>query len=108
MRPSDPPDEKLLELMHAISEEEFCAGWYSDLEFDLWSVVCGDASPGRFGLPHVDCSLLAVLAAECDGWWVHVSTVGRAWGDGTVPGRVFLPMTEWRKLYDEHKAKVTV
>mgnify|MGYP001564777080 CR=1 FL=1 len=106
MRPSDPPDEKLLELMHEISEGEFAAGWREDLEFDLWATVRNEW--GSLNLPQVDVDELARLADACGGWWVHVSTVGRTWGDGTVPGRMFLPIAEWCKLYDEHKAKTKV
>lgn len=99
MRPSDPPDEKLLELMSEISEEEFCAGWLDGLEFDLWAAVHDRDHADAPVLPSADVAMLRGLSDECGGWWVHVSTVGREWSAGTVPGRVFLPIDAWRELY---------
>ena len=62
----------LYALMAGISEECWCAGWETGLEFDLWDAI------GRFGKPYGQgtvtvrqARLLRDLAEECNGWWTR-------------------------------------
>ena len=90
--------EALLSVVHDISEDMWCAGWYTNLEFILWSAVLGDKRWRQAtGFPHLAARRLAFLSSECAGWWVHCSTVDCKWEE--CGGRVFLPLDEWRALY---------
>jgi hypothetical protein len=90
--------DALLSAIHDASEDLWCAGWYTDLEFILWSALLGDKRwPRASEVPHAARRHIAYLSGECAGWWVHCSTVGREWQE--CGGRVLLPLDEWRVLY---------
>ncbi len=58
----------LLGLMTGISEEFWCAGWMSGLEYDLWEAAAGK-SYGQGTISERQAMLLRLLSEECDGWW---------------------------------------
>jgi hypothetical protein len=58
----------LLGLMTGISEEYWCAGWMSGLEYDLWRIEAGKGY-GQGSITDRQGLLLRELSAECDGWW---------------------------------------
>jgi hypothetical protein len=75
----------LLGPMTGISEERWCAGWLSNLEFILWRARNGEPSGFEVGsaTPR-QAELLRLLSEEAGGWWVYEEA-----------GPVFLPMDEW-------------
>lgn len=70
------PDEGaalgLLGLMTGISEENWCAGWMSGLEYSLWEVKPG-TEYGQGAITERQATLLRLLSEECDGWWRWVN-----------------------------------
>lgn len=74
----------LLGMMTGISEENWCAGWMSGIEFDLWEVVAGK-SYGQGVITDRQARLLRDLSDECDGWWY--------WQDGPK----FIRREAWRE-----------
>jgi len=85
----------LIDLMSEISEDHYCAGWMSALEYDLFGIVVGDRL-NHYGLGPIDVEKiqrLRELADELDGW-VH-------WTDD---GEKFIAKDEWLKLYAPYRA----
>jgi hypothetical protein len=75
-----------------ISEETFCAGWLSGIEFCVWDLVQGKG----VGIS-VDAERLAVLRKlheESGGWW-H-------W-PGSLPNRKFVTAEEWKEIYETNE-----
>ena len=73
----------LIALMTGLSEENWCAGWLSNMEYELWQVKPG----ARFGMGEIterQATLLRLLSEEAGGWWVWL-------GDGPK----FLTTTKW-------------
>lgn len=60
----------LLGLMKGISEEYWCAGWMSGLEFDLWQAPAWKRY-GQGVITERQATLLRLLSEECDGWWYY-------------------------------------
>lgn len=78
----------LRKLMSGISEEYWCAGWLSGLEYALWDTVTGKEKP--------ICSLeqieqLKYLSEKCGGWII--------WDEQAKAER-FVPMEQWLRLYE--------
>lgn len=76
--------------MEYLSEEHWCAGWLTDLEFTLWDwVLDWRAEPqplheaGSMDSQLHEARTLSWLAEQAGGWWV--------WEEG----RQFVPMGEW-------------
>ena len=80
----------LLGLMSGISEECWCAGWLSGLEFDLWDAVM-NANTGRLRMTTRQATLLRLLSEECDGWW--------RWSDRTE-NTEFVSLDEWKAILE--------
>lgn len=59
----------LLCLMTGISEEHWCAGWMTGLEYNLWGAAEGDQI-GKSRITARQATLLKLLAEEADGWWL--------------------------------------
>lgn len=85
------PDEGsalgLLGLMTGISEDLYCAGWMSGLEFSMWRAA-NSPTDFQFGMGAVlerQRRLLRDLADEARGWWV--------WEDSTGPR--FIALDVW-------------
>jgi hypothetical protein len=85
----------LLVYLRHLSEENWCAGWLTGLEFTLWDWVLrrrSGAEPAsdseRANLPDID--VLSWLAEEAGGWW-H-------WKDSAKEPE-FVPLSEWTELH---------
>lgn len=79
--------------LHDISESQWCAGWYCDIEFFAWAWINGDRR-WRVG-PEVMLKEMR-WAAEKYGVWVRWA------GD---EGVVAVPMAEWVQIFAEWKQK---
>lgn len=75
----------LLGLMTGISEEFWCAGWMSGLEYDLWEAADGKHY-GQGQITKRTAALLRLLSEECDGWWYYAHN-----------GPKFVSRADWRK-----------
>jgi hypothetical protein len=78
--------ELLQRLMSDISEETWCAGWLSDLEYLLWDAVAGER-PDWCG-PEIP-KQLRFLSDRCGGWMV--------WDKER--GQEYLPLDDWLSRY---------
>ena|SRR6266508_2586202 len=74
--------EILQRLMSDISEETWCAGWLSDLEYLLWDVVVGERPD--WCDPEIP-KQLRFLSDRCGGWIV--------WD--RARGQEYLPLNAW-------------
>ena len=65
-------DQLLLEeLMSNISEEDFSAGWMTNLEFDLWGILNGDNRKyGHHLITQSEIDQLKSLSKKCGCWIV--------------------------------------
>lgn len=80
----------LAALMSEISEECYCAGWMSGLEFSLWAMVQGgDRSYGMSEPSESEVAQLRALSERCGGWIRWEEDVGE----------VFVPLHEWEQTY---------
>lgn len=75
----------LLGLIKGISEDCWCAGWMSGIEYDLWGAAAGKPY-GQGIITERQATLLRLLSEECDGWW--------CWQDD---GPKFIRRDEWKK-----------
>lgn len=80
----------LLGLMKGISEEFWCAGWMSGMEYDLWRAEAGKRW-GQGSLTERQATLLRLLSEECGGWWY--------WNENDGPK--FIRTQEWVKRLRE-------
>lgn len=83
----------LLALMAGISEELWCAGWLTDLEFDLWAMMTGAREDRGYGMGVVSdrqIELLRLLSEEAGGWWTNC-------------GEEFVNLEKWRVTVAERK-----
>lgn len=69
----------LLRCFRAISEEEWYAGWYRDLEYILW----------EYATTNEEYRWLKTLSELAGGWWVHPPDVGEP---------MFVSLDEWREM----------
>ena len=84
----------LLGLMSGISEEYWCAGWLTSLEFDLWNAAQADRKYGHGIITERQATLLRLLSEECEGWW-H-------WKED-ADNPQFVPLNEWRTIVEKRK-----
>jgi hypothetical protein len=78
--------DRLYQLMSDVSEDHYCAGWMSGLEYDLWGMVRG--GPRHYGMGDVEPETVAELrqlSDDCGGWHTHDRLV---------------PLDEWRREYE--------
>lgn len=85
----------LLMTMRNYSQYHWANNWIADLEYDMWSYVCGDAesmwkTSFGDGLRPEDRERLMDLAIEADGWY--------AWPDNK-DHEEFMSMKNWLKSY---------
>lgn len=109
--------EALYELMTDISEDNYCAGWMSGLEFTLWSFVLGGVRIECWGTDSVEVAQLDALrrlSEECGGWWIWVDyeELGTVrdhrppeWADDCGPR--FLTLAEWEATYERYPGNRT-
>ncbi|MDP2604906.1 MAG: hypothetical protein Q8S00_20340 [Deltaproteobacteria bacterium] len=85
----------LINVMSAISEERWCAGWMHSLEYMLWDAVTGR----REGIccPE-EIEQLKYLSEKCGGWII--------WDEQTK-GERFVPMQDWLRLYEAQRLKAS-
>ena len=87
--------ELLVHTMRDLSQEYWCAGWLSNLEFELWAFVQDEDAHWRKFLGRSDRKWLQQLANDAEGWYY--------WSDEDPVGEKFIPMEDWLKMYEEHK-----
>lgn len=76
----------LLGMILGISEEFWCAGWMSGIEYDLWCVEAGK-NYGQGVITERQAMLLRLLSEECSGWWY--------WHNNDGPK--FIRLDKWRE-----------
>ena len=90
--------EALLRMMSDLSEDCWCAGWMTDLEFTLWeALTTGARELGWDGIEERDLSRLKHLHAMAGGWWV--------W-DKSDTGNRFVTSEEWLAILAERRKQV--
>jgi len=75
--------------MQELSEDHWCAGWVTGLEYSLWNFVT--KGPGKWGFGSIDeqkVARLSRLSQTAGGWW--------RW-DAACHGPVFVPLEAWRE-----------
>lgn len=87
------PKQELLYAMGKISEDQWCAGWYSGLEYVLWDLVTNRRDTvghmTKREAKHIG-DYLEELADEAGGWW--------AWQDDGNHGAAFIEIADWKKM----------
>jgi len=89
--------KRLLSLMREISEDHYCAGWTSGLEYSLWQAVLQYPQPYEFGLGPIEEEKvveLKDLAEELQEW--------ADWDDQA--GEKLIPLKDWRQIFAARKA----
>jgi hypothetical protein len=88
--------ETLLRMMCDFSEECWCAGWLSGLEFTLWNgVTTGRMGSGWFAVNERELARMKYLHELAGGWWM--------WAEGE-DGERFVTTEEWLRIVSEHAA----
>lgn len=83
----------LLGLMTGLSEEFWCAGWMTGMEYDLWHIE-PHTRWGQGEISGRQAALLRLLHEEAGGWWAWVGVRPSA-------GPMFLSTEEWRELREK-------
>lgn len=99
----------LTDRMAAISEDCYCAGWMTGLEYVLWEMVTDPNFPRHWGQGDVSEQDIESLKLQSDriGGWIY-------WRDDeTDPelthrqeewGETFVPMDQWLRMVEENNA----
>ena len=101
----------LVACIRDLSESMYCAGWCSNIEFELWmEAMSGGTGSEPAGIlsPHLskpEVAQLRSLARRAGGWWMWW-TEPKGCKDQHASGEVFVPMKEWKKVYAEHQKLV--
>lgn len=74
--------------------------WIKNLEYDLWSFVCGDAdvmwqTGFGSGLTQSDRDRLRTLSIDAGGWY--------CWPEGEY-SEIFVPIQKWCDMYKQRKS----
>lgn len=88
---------ELAELMSAISEDQYFAGWLNGLEYELWSLLCDNRTlrDSAFSNTHPhDIRRLRQLSAATGGWIV--------WSGNGDPSQKYIPLDQWEARYARH------
>lgn len=86
----------LRDCMAQLSEDCYCAGWLSDLEYALWSAVMnGPVHKGNWNITQSDIDRLRLLARRAGGWII--------WDDSLL-ATAWLPIDQWLPRYDQYVA----
>ena len=89
--------KRLLSLMSEISEDHYCAGWLSGLEYSLWQAVLQYPQPYEFGFGPIEeenVAELKDLAEELQEWAV--------WDDGELSEKL-IPLADWQRIFTAHE-----
>lgn len=84
----------LRDLMSNLSEEHYCAGWLSGLEYSIWYLLFDAPDNAKFGMSTpdpVDLHKIAVAAHNLGGWVI--------WDEHSDQER-FIPLSEWIPKYE--------
>lgn len=83
-----PAGDALLDLIESLSNENWCAAWLADCEYDLWllSQLGEECSWGRYIVPIKTIERLRELSRKAEGWW--------RWDEEEGP--VFVTFAQWR------------
>jgi hypothetical protein len=85
--------EKLRTLMSDISEDHYCAGWLSGLEYSLWDIITeypfGNRQFGMGKVSEENIIQLSLLSKSVDGWWIF---------DNDLKDERFVTLEEWDKI----------
>ena len=82
----------LADLMSDLSEDTYCAGWLTDLEFLLWETVIGRRdSYGRFPLTEGEILRLKELSEAGGGWIVYDEVARETW----------VPFEAWSQRFED-------
>jgi len=76
----------LARVMADLSEEYWCAGWLTELEFELWTATLGEECP----FTSAEVAELRYLSRKCGGWIV--------WHD-EAPWYRFVPLATWEPMF---------
>lgn len=79
-------------VMADLSEDYWCAGWMSDLEYALWSATHGGRSP----FTRSDLAQVKYLSSKCGGWIV--------WHDA-APWRRYVPLSVWEPMFAQWQTR---
>ncbi len=79
---------ELCALMSEISEDQYCAGWESGLEFSLFAAAF-EGVPYGDGLSLPQWQGLLELSRRCDGWWIFENGFGQR----------YVQMQDWTEMY---------
>lgn len=87
----------LLQTMRDYSEDNYCASWLVNLEYDLWSLVLDwktgiDDDVVKWGMGEVDASWLSELASDAGGWYHYSHEPNH--------GEQFISMKDWLIMYN--------
>ncbi len=84
----------LNEKMSSVSEDFWCAGWYTGIEYHLWGAIEHYRNGRESFYGNENAEVLELLSQEADGWWVYTKH----------DGEQFVELPEWIKLYEEWKS----
>jgi hypothetical protein len=87
--------DALLDLMHDLSENCWCAYWMNGLEFTLWRAMMTGTTNLGFGMRDCDLARLKSLHELAGGWWL--------WPEGEESQR-FVSTADWLTIYAEYDA----
>ena len=88
----------LAHYMSGLSEEAYCAGWMSGLEYALWEVVLGRRREyGGLPIEETQRNELRELSRRCGGWIVFDDAKGETW----------LPLDAWKARFAEWESGET-
>jgi hypothetical protein len=89
--------ETLLRIMRGISEDCWCAGWLTDLEFTLWKAMgTGKMESGWGVVEERELLRMKFLHELTGGWWI--------WAGGDERER-FVTTEEWLGILAKHESK---
>lgn len=83
--------------MERISEECWCAGWMTGLEFGLWEIAnAGGGGYGQGTVTKDDAEAMLKLSSEAGGW--------HEWNDD-AGGCILTPILEWEEKYERNRVR---
>ncbi len=83
-------EKALCRLMSDVSEDYWCAGWFSGIEYQIWAELHAYGSR-RFNTDELEA--IDALSKET-GTWI-------TWADGDASQRA-VPLDEWKRMFAEY------
>lgn len=82
----------LIDFISQISETQYCAGWMSGVEFDLWAIINKEKSiRWTWELNETEIETLKYFSKKINGW-VRFPEEGKS--------PMFIPMELWKDIYN--------